>query len=182
MWYLIFYQIVFCLSTNREVNKHHNSHCLKTINSDNPRLLGFWANIHLFCYYSRLERNSRVVWGAYSFRFSYCLTFRLQHFGLRRFDSRQRRTHFIVANSHLSVHWIRSVRPLTRTITFVQVLFISIVFIQKNLWGISRTAHPVPYSCNMRQLSECESEFCISLFDELIYCITLKKAWKVKWQ
>ena len=133
MWYLIFYQIVFCLSTNREVNKHRNFHCLKTINSDNPRLLGFWANIHLFCYYSRLERNSQVVWGAYSFRFSYCLTFRLQRFGLRRFDSRQRRTHFIVANSHLSVHWIRSVRPLTRTITFVQVLFIPSFLFKKPL-------------------------------------------------
>ena len=30
MWYMIFYQIVSCLSTNREVNKHHDSHRLKT--------------------------------------------------------------------------------------------------------------------------------------------------------
>ena len=41
MWYLIFYQIVLCLSINREVNKHHNYHCSKTSTLDNPRLLGF---------------------------------------------------------------------------------------------------------------------------------------------
>ena len=39
----------------------------------------------------------------------------------------------------------------------------------------SRTAHLVPYSCDMRQLSECESKFGISLVDKLIYFITLKK-------
>ena len=76
MWHLILYQSLLGLSTNREVNKHHNSHCLKTSNSDNPRLLGFWINIDLFRCFSRLDRNSRVVYGAYSFRFSY-LTFRL---------------------------------------------------------------------------------------------------------
>ena len=41
MWYLILYQIVSCLSTNREVIKHHNSHCLKTNTSDNPVFLAF---------------------------------------------------------------------------------------------------------------------------------------------
>ena len=32
----VFYQIVSSLSTNREVNKHHNSHCLKTNTSELP--------------------------------------------------------------------------------------------------------------------------------------------------
>ena len=46
--FLFVYQIVSCLSASREVNKHHNSHCLKTSTSDNPHLFGFGIKIHLF--------------------------------------------------------------------------------------------------------------------------------------
>ena len=41
MWYLIFYHIVSCFSTNRKVNKHHNSHCLKQVPQTTPVFLTF---------------------------------------------------------------------------------------------------------------------------------------------
>ena len=58
MWFLIFYQTVSCLSTNREVNNHHDSHCLKTSTSDNPVFLAFES---IEIYFATILDKKRIV-------------------------------------------------------------------------------------------------------------------------
>ena len=69
----VFYQIVSCLSTNREVNKHHNSHCLKTSTSDKPPsfwLLNQYRSI-LLLLHTREEQPSRLRRLQLSFKLSF---------------------------------------------------------------------------------------------------------------
>ena len=69
----VFYQIVSCLSTNREVNKHHNSPCLKT---------SFFGFIWIYFATAPDERGVAEWVKALTFliRFSCYLTFSLQPF------------------------------------------------------------------------------------------------------
>ena len=59
MWYLIFYQNVSCLSTNREVNKHHDSHCLEASTSiQSPVFLAFES---IEIYFATTTDERRIV-------------------------------------------------------------------------------------------------------------------------
>ena len=80
----------------------------------------------------------------------------------------QRQTHFIVANSHLYIRPPNSKRPTTdKNHYFRSSFFYRFSFLKTSNEGF--TALRIwCHCCDMIQLSECESEFGISLLDRSI--------------
>ena len=170
IWF--FYQSVFCFSMNREVTKNHNSHCLKTSYSDNPVFLAFESKSIYFA--TAPDWRGIAEWYKVLTVFVLVIIdFQTIAFWTAEVQFPSKAHSFHCGQFSL----IRLLNPNCPITDKNYYLHSSIIyfdrFYSKNFWwGTSRTANPLPYSCDMRQLSKSESEFGISLVDKSIYFIT----------